>query len=180
MSATQITAPVDRHARRRWVEARLLRFDRPGQIVRDGVEKWGLTERTIRRDLAVVQRDWCTDTKQRMRVRRERVLRRLERLAVEARRHKDPATELAALAKVSHLLGMGARLEVGVEVSGEVHHRHSHVVADPTAWLAEFVSRARDVLPGEVLLPALPAPATNGHAGNGHTNGHAKGGEHAG
>lgn len=99
-------SPLQRHARRAWVEEALLDGVRPNSLVEQGVERFTVDERTIRRDIAIVLRSWRQETAERMRAKRARILRQLERLAVDSRK-TDGWLHLATLSRMASILGLG-------------------------------------------------------------------------
>jgi hypothetical protein len=135
-------------------------------------EQFGVSACTVKNDLRVVRRQWAREDAKHSRERRQRVIRGLERVARRASDCGDLAVARQALRDIGYLLGMGPRYQLDVNVGGKVTHVHQ--VADPGAWLPDFVTALSELGLLQQVVPAQVLPAqTNGHESKAEGNGHA-------
>lgn len=160
------TVPALRRKRRAEVERRLLRAERHTAIMEAVAVEFGVSPRIVSRDIGKIRREWERQEDRLARTRRIRVIRSLERLAAECVDAKDYQGARDAQFKIGRLLGMGNRIEIGMDGR----------TANAILSLADVLRVLSSPPSGVVMIDgraslALPSANGNGHAeGNGHAS----------
>lgn len=140
-------------------------------IIAAMAERYGVYPTVVKEDVRRVQRKWNQEDAKHSNVRRQRVVRRLDRSARISYSEGDHAGGRDADAKLGRLLGMGAPTFVD-----RSQHIHLNVGFEGVAALLNNPDAARvlrdalrAVASSEVALPAQVEvkTETNGHAKNG-------------
>ena len=172
---SRLKPSAERRRRRAAVESMMIDGTPHMQIVAIIAEQFGVSGRTVHKDIRLYTQRWARQSTVKADARRERTILALERNARSCRAAGDLHGERQALRDIGRLLGMGI-MQFNVHQDNRTQEVHLHQARLPPTddakqvWLDEYV-QAKKELDRPVLEAEVIKVDTNGHAQNGQADG---------